>query len=110
VSQENADLRNTNSAATVSVIAMSAYLPCLRGAVALSDHSIKAACHTTKYLIGRLLAGKLISIPTRPNASARTIAPHDAPSLSFRDASIVARIVAVGAFYQTGRKPMSLTL
>ena len=81
--------------------------------VAAIGPSIKAARHTTKYLIGRLLGGylgKLISIPTTPDASARTIAPHDAPGLRFRDTSIVACLVTVGAFYQTGRKPMSLPL
>jgi len=79
----------------------------------LSDHSIKAARYTTKYLIGRLLGGylrKLIFSPTTSDASARSIAPHDAPGLRFRDTSIVACLVAVGAFYQTRRKPLSLPL
>jgi hypothetical protein len=83
-----------------------------KAALALSHHSIKAARYTTKYLIGRLLGaylGKLISIPTTSNASARTIAPR-APGLKLRDTSIVACLVAVGALYQTGRKPMPLRL
>jgi hypothetical protein len=62
-------------------------IPGCRAAVALSDHSIKAARHTTKYqLIGRPLVGylrKLISGPTAPNASARGITPHDGPGLRF---------------------------
>ena len=81
-------------------------------ALALSDHSIKAARYTSKYLIGRLLGAylrKLISIPTTSNACARTIAPR-APGLKLRDTSIVACLVAVRAFYQTRRKPMPLRL
>ena len=77
----------------------------------LSDHLIKAARYATKYLIGRLLGGylrKWIFSPTAPYASARTITPHDAPGLRFRDTSIDACPVAVGAFYQTRREPLSL--
>jgi hypothetical protein len=44
------------------------------------------------------------------NASARSIAPHDAPGLRFRDTAVDACLVAVGAFYQTRRKPMLLPL
>jgi hypothetical protein len=88
--------------------------PGCRRAAALSDHSIKAARYTTKYqLIGRLLGGylgKLISGPTDPNAGARSIAPHDAPGLRFRHTAVDACLVAVGAVYQTRRKPMSLPL
>jgi hypothetical protein len=79
----------------------------------LSDHSIKAARYTTKYLTGRCWGGhprRSIPTPTIPDASAHSIAPHDAPDLRFRDASIAARPVAVGAFYQTGRKTISLPL
>jgi hypothetical protein len=80
----------------------------------LSDHLIKAARYTTKYLIiGRFLGGylrKFMSSPTTPNASARSIAPHDAPGLRFRHTAVDACLVAVGAFYQTRRKPMSLPL
>src|SRR6266446_8767992 len=89
-------------------------IPGCRAAVALSDHSIKAARHTTKYqLIGRPLVGhlrKLISGPTAPNASARSITPHDAPGLRFRHTAVDACLVAVGAFYQTRRKAISLPL
>jgi hypothetical protein len=83
-----------------------------KAASPLSDHSIKAARYTSKYLIGRLLGAylrKLISIPTTSNACARTIAPR-APGLKLRDTSIVACLVAVRAFYQTRRKPMPLRL
>jgi hypothetical protein len=77
----------------------------------LADHLIKAARNTTKYLIARLLGGylrKWMFSPTAPYASARTITPHDAPGLRFRDTSIDACLVAVGAFYQTRREPLSL--
>jgi hypothetical protein len=54
---------------------------------ALSDHSIKAACYTTKnQLVGGVLGGylgKLMPDPTRPNAGARGIAPDDALGLRF---------------------------
>jgi hypothetical protein len=76
----------------------------------LPDHSIKAGRYTSEYLTGRLLAGslrKLISSPATPDASAGAIAPG-APCLRFRDTSIIACLVAVGAFHQAGRKPMSL--
>ncbi len=57
-------------------------IPGCCAAVELSDHSIKAARHTTKYqLIGRLLGGylgKLISGPTSSDASAQG---HVAPAL-----------------------------
>ena len=89
-------------------------IPGCRAAVALSDHSIEAARHTTKYqLIGRPLVGhlrKLISGPTAPNASARSIAPHDAPGLRFRHTAVDACLVAVRASCQTRRKAMSLPL
>ena len=83
-----------------------------RARVPLSDHSIKAARYTTKYLIGRLLGRYLRKLgfgPTLPNASARAIAPY-APRLSLRDTSIVACIVTIGAFYHTGCEPLSLPL
>ena len=86
-------------------------IPGCCAAVELSDHSIEAARHTTKYqLIGRPLVGylrKLISGPTAPNANARSIAPHDAPGLRFRHTAVDACLVAVRAFYQTRRKPVS---
>src|SRR5439155_18133858 len=83
-------------------------IPGCGAAVELSDHSIKAARHTTKYqLIGRRLLdgylGKLISGPTSSNASARSIAPHDASGLRFRHTAVDACLVAVRAFYQTRR-------
>jgi hypothetical protein len=69
-----------------------------------SRHAVHRA---TKYPIGRLLGGSLISIPATPNASARTIAPG-APGLKSRDAPVATFHVAIGAFYQTPRKPASL--
>src|ERR1700730_3981435 len=48
--------------------------------------------------------------PTSPNAGACGIAPYDALDLRFRHSAIDACLVAVGAFYQTRRKPMSLPL
>jgi hypothetical protein len=81
---------------------------------ALSDHLIKAACYTTKnQLIGGVLGGylgKLMPGPTSRNAGARGIAPHDSLGLRFRHTAVDACLVAVGAFYQTRRKPMSLPL
>ena len=74
-------------------------------ALALSDHSIKAARHATEYyLISRILD------PTGPNTGACGIAPYDALVLRFRHTAIDACLVAVGAFYQTRRKPTSLPL
>ncbi len=78
----------------------------------LPRHPIKAARYTNKHLNGRLLGGhlrKLICRPTTPDAGARAIAPY-APGLGLRDTSIVARLVAVRAFYQAGRKSMSLSI
>jgi hypothetical protein len=99
---------------TVPLAIHASYSGGCRRAAALSDHSMKAARYATKYqLIGRLLGGylgKLISGPTDPNAGARSIAPHDAPGLRFRHTAVDACLVAVGAFYQTRRKPMSLPL
>lgn len=81
---------------------------------ALSDHLIKAACDTTKnQFIGGVLGGylgKLMPGPTSPDAGARGIAPHDALGLRFRHTDVDACLVAVGAFYQTRRKPLSLPL
>jgi hypothetical protein len=73
--------------------------------LALSDHSIKAARHATKYyLISRILD------PKSPNAGACGIAPRDALGLRLRHTAIDAYLVAIGAFYQTRRKPMPLPL
>jgi len=70
-----------------------------------SPHSIKAARHATKYhLLSRILD------PTSPDAGACGIAPRDALGLRLRHTAIDAYLVAIGAFYQTRRKPMPLPL
>jgi hypothetical protein len=72
----------------------------------LLNRPIKAAArYTTKYTIGRLSGH-----PTSPNASAHIIAPHAPLGLRLRNTSIVACLVAVGAFDKTRRKPKSLAL
>ena len=69
-----------------------------------SEPSRNAGHRAPRYPIGRLLSGSLISIPTIPNASARTIAPR-ASGLELRDAPIVTFHVAVRTFCQTRCKP-----
>jgi hypothetical protein len=77
----------------------------------LLDHSIEvAARYTTKDPIARLLGGcpgNLIAIPAIPDANAHIIGPRASPGLGLRDTSIVAGLVAVGAFCQTHPKSSS---
>lgn len=78
----------------------------------LSDDSIEgAARYTAKYAISRRFGGypgKRMSIPAIPDAGAHIIAPHAPLGLRLRDTAVVARLVAIAAFYQTRPKPKSL--
>jgi hypothetical protein len=65
------------------------------------DHSIKVtARHAAQYPVG---PGNLT--PAIPDANAHIIGPRASPGLGLRDTSIVAGLVAVGAFCQTHPKP-----
>jgi len=76
------------------------------------DHSIKVAARdTAQYPVGRRFGrspGNRRFIPTIPDANAHVIAPRASPGLGLRDTSVVAGLVAVGAFCQTHPKPKSL--
>jgi hypothetical protein len=68
------------------------------------DHSIEvAALETAQYRVG---PGNLA--PAIPDANTHVIGPRASFGLGLRDTSIVAGLVAVGAFCQTHPKPSSL--
>jgi hypothetical protein len=72
------------------------------------DHSIEvAARETAKYAVGRGSGASGNLAPAIPDANAHIIGPRASPGLGLRDTSIVAGLVAVGAFCQAHPKSSS---